>query len=259
MKKSTIKRRYLILAPKEVVKCILTTFPFYKKTLHQLYIENEQAVSERFGVMSVRFTSIQEQDAFEKDLASFILLDVSQDKRYKNRYLSLFGLPQNYDFSLKEVFAKCDKLTTDELELSLLGGMSTQKVLKVLFYYEMLCFERAVADLLEDGANAPKTIFKITQNSISLLRCSQSIFDNTMLAALTQALHPLLCKDREKLLKFVQSPSYQTLLLDMRFFLMEESGFYLLKKSEMPILFFVKKELKKEEFKIAQKLKKSFD
>lgn len=257
MKKCTIKKRYLIQTPKEVVRSLLTTFPSYKKNLHQLYIENKPPLPEKFGVMAMRFLSTKEQDRFEENLASFILLDVSADKRYKNRYLALFGLPQNYDFSLKDVFIKCDKLNVNELELSLLNGMSTQKVLKVLLYSEMLCFERAVENLLEDEANAPKLVFKIAHNMISLLQCSHRIFDPTLLEALIQAINPFLCKNREKLLNVVQSVSYSTLLLDMHFFLREESGFYLLKKSEMPILFFVKKELNKADASLVQKLKKS--
>jgi len=67
----------------------------------------------------------------------------------------------------------------------------------------------------------------------------------------------LVSHDRAILLQFVQSQIYATLLLDMQFFLREQSGFYLLKKSEMPLLFFVKKYLKKEEFRIARRLKKA--
>jgi len=257
VKNNTIKRRYLIQTPKDVVRCILTTFPLYKHNLHQLYIENKQPFCEKLGVLAARFSSIEEQDAFEKDLASFILSNVTADKRYKNRYLSLFGLPQNYDFSVQDVFARCDQLGTKALELSLLGGMSTQKVLKVLMYHALYCLEKAIEDLLDDGANAPKTISKTAYEMLSLVRCSQCIFDHTLIASFTQALNPLVSKNRETLLRCVQSTSYQTLLLDMRFFLKEESEFYLLKKSEMPLLFFVKKKLKKEDSKIAQKLKKA--
>ena len=257
MKKCTIKRRYLIQNPKEVVKSILTTFPSYKKNLQQLFVENHPNASDRLAVLGVRFQTINEFSAFENDLDSFLCEDVSGDKRYKNRYLSLFGLPQNYDFSLYDVYKKCDKIGVRTFDFSLSSGMSTQKVLKVLLYREIQFLEYEVSLLLDDHAKAPKNLFKIAENIRYILSIASPVYDEMMRERMLKAFEPLLSEDREVLLKFVQQQAYATLLLDMRFFLREQSGFYLLKKSEMPLLFFVKKYLKKEEFRIAKRLKKA--
>ena len=239
------------------MKSILTTFPQYKKNLQQLFIENHPEASKRLAVLGTRFYTVGEMEDFEEDLQLFVCEDVSGDKRYKSRYLSIFGLPRTYDFSLTEVYKKCDKIGTHPFEFSFAAGMSTQKVLKVLLYREMQFLGQEVALLLEDDAKAPKNIAKRAENICYLLKVATVIFDERLKESLTKAFAPLLSRDRSFLLSFVQKQSYTTLLFDMRFFLSEQSGFYLLKKSEMPLLFFVKKYLKKEEFRIAQRLKKA--
>ncbi|WP_263832173.1 hypothetical protein [Sulfurospirillum oryzae] len=239
------------------MKCILTTFPSYKKNLQQLFVENHPHASDRLAVLGVRFESLGEIDDFEKDLEDFLCADVSGDKRYKKRYLSLFGLPQNYDFSLLDVYKKCDKLGIHPFDFAFSSGMSTQKVLKVLLFREMQFLKHEVILLLDDDAKAPKNLCKIAENIRYILSIGSSVFDEVMRERMAKAFEPLLSEDRAVLLKFVQSHAYTTLLLDMVFFLREQSGFYLLKKSEMPLLFFVKKYLKKEEFRIAKRLKKA--
>ena len=239
------------------MKTILTAFPRYKKNLQQLFIENHPNASARLAILGAHFNTIKERDTFEEDLDTFLCADVSADKRYKNRYLSLFGLPQNYDFSLFDVYQKCDKLGTKPFEFAFHSGMSTQKVLKVLLYREMQFLEHEVALILDDDAKAPRNLCKRSENISYLLNVSVAIFDEVLKVRLVRAFMPLRSNDRAVLLKFVQHQDYTKLLLDMRFFLREQSGFYLLKKSEMPLLFFVKKYLKKEEFRIAKRLKKA--
>ncbi len=256
MKKCTFKRRYLIQNPKEVVTHLATTSS-YKKAIHQLYLENRPLHTDRFGVLTFQFNSLDQINAFEADAKLHIIKNVSDDKRYKNRYLSLFGLPLNYDFSLYEVFRKCEIIGLKELDFSFSHGMSTQKVLKVLLYRQMQFLEHDVVLLLEDDAKSLKNIFKIAENICYILGIGGVVFDNALILCLQKAFEGFLRHDREELLKFVQSSLYKTLLLDMYFFLHEQSGFYLLSKSEMPLLFFVKKYLKKEEFRMAKRLKRA--
>jgi len=239
------------------VKSILTAFPHYKKNLQQLFVENHPNASNRLAILGVRFYTFKELDTFEDDLKSFLCADVSGDKRYKSHYLALFGLPQNYDFSLFDVYKKCDKLGIKSFEFAFHPGMSTQKVLKVLLYREMQFLEHSVELLLDDDAKAPKNISKIAENIRYIFMMSSHIFDGVMKDGIVKAIDILMSEDRAMLLKFAQHDSYKAFRLDMQFFLYEQSGFYLLKKSEMPLLFFVKKHLKKEEFRIAKRLKKA--
>jgi len=76
VKKCTIKRRYLIQNPKEVVKSILTTSSQYKKNLQQLFVENHPDASKRLAILGARFQTVKECEAFEKDLHPFLCADV---------------------------------------------------------------------------------------------------------------------------------------------------------------------------------------
>ena len=258
MKKCTLKRRYLIHTPKEAVLAISAASSL-KKSIYQLYCERIPHHEERFGVISARFDSFEQQSVFTQSLQAFIVADVSADKRYKNRYLSLFGLPQNYDFSLQEVFQKCDSIGTKSLELSFCGGMSAQKVMKVLMYRTLQFLDDAIEQLLEDEAKAPKKILKCIHDMDEILRLSKPLFDASLIHTLSLGFRAFLSCDREALLRYVQSQAYITLRFDTYCFLHEYSGFYLTKKSDMPLLFFAKKTLKKEKSSIAKTLKKVLD
>lgn len=255
MKKERLKRRYLLQNPKEVVRYLATSS--YKKAIEQLYVEKESSDAALYAVIAVCFRTQEHINAFETELSAYGLCDVSEDKRYKNRYLSLFGLPQTYDFSLEHIFKKLDKIGFQTFDFAFARGMSTQKVLKVLLYRQMQFLENEVALLLDDDAKAPLKLAKRAENIDFLLDNARVIFDEAMRERLRALLEPFFSQDRACLLTFVQSELYATLLLDMNFFLNEQSCFYLLKKSEMPIFFFVKKYLKKEEFRIARRLKKA--
>lgn len=161
------------------------------------------------------------------------------------------------DFSLSDVFRKCDKVGVVKLDLSFQGGMSTQKVLKVLLYREGQFLEKYKQDFLEGQPKAYKKLKKRIKNIGYLLYLSQSIFDDSVLSAFFNQFLALYKEEKAALLQSAQSPKYAQLLLDFQFFLMEESPFYLLQNSDMPILFFAQKKLKKENFKMAKKLKKA--
>jgi hypothetical protein len=255
VKKYARKKKYLIQNPQEAVTYLRTASPSYKSHIYQFYCDPSSVL----GVLSLRFESEEDAKEVEADAALGILEDVSKDLRYKNRMLKRFGFPYMYDFDVEEVFRKCDKLVGKSLELSLMDGMSTQKVLKVLVYFESTSLKTAVLDLLEDEGDALKRVYRHAKNLVYLLKIAHAVFDASLRESLYNSLAPLLCKERASVLFYVQSRAYQTLLWDMDFFLREKSGFYLSESAEMPIRFFVKKFLKKERFCLAQQLKKALD
>lgn len=161
------------------------------------------------------------------------------------------------DFSLRDVFKKCDKVGVIKLDLSFQGGMSTQKVLKVLLYREGQFLEKCKQDFLENKPKSYKKLRKRIKNIGYFLYISQSIFDDRIMAYFFNQFLALHKEDKTALLCSVQSPKYTQLLLDFQFFLMEESPFYLLKNSDIPILLFAQEKLQKEKFKMAKKLKQA--
>ena len=161
------------------------------------------------------------------------------------------------DFNLTDVFKKCDKIGAIKFDLSFQGGMSTQKVLKVLLYREAQFLEKRIQNFMQDKPKASKKLGKTLENIIYLFSISRGIFDNTVISSLLSHFLAFFQYDKKELCAFLISEPHQTLWLDFEFFLFDESGFYLLKKSNVPILFFVQDRLKKEDFRVAKKLKKA--
>ncbi|NCD12346.1 MAG: hypothetical protein EOL93_07315 [Epsilonproteobacteria bacterium] len=257
MKKSLLKKRYLLQNPKEAVRTFATAFPSYERLFLGLYLENGSHAINPLGVLSVRFENSQELSLFERVCQASILKEVSEDRRYKNRFLALFGLPERYDFSLEEVFKRCDALTMHPFQCALRGGMSSQKVLKVLLYQQMKSLENAILALLDDEAKAPKRLSLCAHRSIALLKLGAPLFDASLCESLIEKLSLFTCKERIFLLQFVHTEVYATFKMDMDFFLREQSGFYLLEKSEMPLLFLLKKKHKKGSALVAKRLRKA--
>lgn len=257
MKKSPLKKRYLLQNPKEAVRTFATAFPSYEKLFLGLYLENSSHYANPLGVLSIRFERLEEIAVFEDICAAYIVKEVSEDKRYKKRFLLLFGIPERYDFSIEEVFKRCDALKMPPFEFALLGGMSSQKVLRVLLYQQMRYLEEAVALLLEDDAKAPKRLSLYARECIALLELGRSLFDASLCEGFMEKLSLFTCKEWIVLLRFVQTKAYETFKMDMDFFLREQSGFYLLEKSEMPLFFLLKKKHKKGSATIAKRLRKA--
>ncbi|AFL67620.1 hypothetical protein [Sulfurospirillum barnesii] len=257
MKKSPLKKRYLIQNPKEAVRTFATAFPSYLKLFLGLYLETDVSKKEPLGVLSLRFDVPETLLLFERVCTSYILEEVSHKKEYKNRFLALFGLPCSYDFSLLDVFKRCDTLGATPFEFSFLGGMSSQKVLRVLLYRQMQFLEHTVALLLDDDAKAPKKLFHIANEIQEILALGEAFFDACLLQRFKEACVPFLSKQREQLLLCVQQEAYQTFCMDMDFFLREQSGFYCLERGDTPLLFLLKKKPKKENRAIIKRLRKA--
>ena len=226
-----------------------------KKNITSLYFDSCSSL----GVIAFGFSTHKESLACEAAMVEYIVLDVSDDKRYKRRYLELFGLPQSYDFDMDEVFNRLDKLEGHSFELSFHGGMSTQKVLKVLLYDASIALEHATKKLITDTPNARELLLQSVQALREVLHVAHNVFDPITLKGLWERFEVLEMIIKEEELETIKAliatKPYRLLLLDVSYVLFEESGFYATK--DMPILFFVRKYLKRHKYKLLKKLKKS--
>ena len=226
-----------------------------KKNIISLYLDSASSL----GVIAFCFSTHKESLACEAAMVEYIVIDVSDDKRYKRRYLELFGLPQSYDFDMDEVFNRLDKLEGHNFELSFHGGMSSQKVLKVLLYDASIGLEHASQNLLKDTPNAREEMVCRVQALREILHVASHVFDTLILVGLKERFEVLEMIIKEEELETIKAliatKPYRLLLLDVSYVLFEESGFYVTK--DMPILFFVRKYLKRHKYKLLKKLKKS--
>ncbi|MDD2383190.1 MAG: hypothetical protein PHN18_03280 [Sulfurospirillaceae bacterium] len=167
---------------------------------------------------------------------------------------------KNCDFNLIDVYKRCDKLGARQFDFVLQGGMSTQKVLKVLLYREIQFLELRLAKLHQEKVNALKKLTKTLQNIIYLFHISKDVFDSTIIESYEERFvifeTIVQMKETTALSDFLQI-HYPALLFDLHFFFYEPSAFYLENSGEKPLRIFVKKHLHKEYFRMAKKIKKS--
>lgn len=253
MKKSFLKKKFLIEHPYEVLGYLQSTSTPYKKNIDQFYCDKYAT----FGVLGVRYDDEATLRALSEDAALHLLREVTNDRRYKNRWVKLFGFPEEYDFDEQTVFAKCDKLVDVSMDFSLMGGMSAQKVFKVLLYHETLRLKSAVQALLDDEGDALKKTYRHLKRIAMFLKIARFLFDTAMIDRLQNVVGILTCKERTVLLDRMQSTAYQAFLWDIQTILTEKSDFFLQKKGNQPLLFFIKKMVKKEPNALVKRLKKA--
>lgn len=165
------------------------------------------------------------------------LLDITSDKRYSKKYLTLFGNPSRYDFTVDDVFKKCDSIGLARLDLHFLPGMSRIKVFRTLLYrlhqiflerYNIFVAENRDFQALQDSH----------QKLYNILSISKQIFDKKTIK--------LLVRDMKDLYLILNhADKMQRYCLNFKIFIAENSSFYDAGDANEPIYFFVKKYLKK--------------
>ena len=256
MSKTPLKKRYLLKNAKEVVAFLAMASASIKKNITSISFDAHSAM----GVIALSFVTPKEALACEVALVEYILEDVSGDKRYKRRHLEFFGFPQQYDFDVNSVFERLDTLGTHSaLALSFHGGMSTQKVLKVLLYQALIGLQYATTQFLTQGESARGELQKSFEYSAQILELWTHVFDKDTLMRIHErlkALSEMVHKEAyETVVALVGTHNYRWVLLDLSYILFEESSFYA--THDMPILFFIRRQLKKRRTKLLKKLRKS--
>ena len=225
-----------------------------KKAINSIFFD----ATTTLGVLVLCLDNYEESCACEAALREFIVKDVSEDKRYKKRYLELFGLPEQYDFELDDVFTRLDLLGSHAFDFSFHAGASTQKVLKVLLYDSIAQLERTIQTLEQSQPDKP-AIIEAIHHVLQVLHLCQYVFDRTIMRRMKERFDVLLDifhkEDLETIGALVKTEQYHLMFLDLGYVLLDESLFFT--TEDMPILFFVRKRMKKEKSKLLKKLKKS--
>jgi hypothetical protein len=253
----TLKKRYLLKNAQEVIAFLAMASASIKKHITSISMDAHSS----FGVIAFSFLTPKESLACEAAMVEYILADVTQDKRYKKRYLELFGFPHTYDFDVSTVFERLDMLEKKggALALSFHGGMSTQKVLKVLLYQALIALQYATTDVLAHKESALKELQKRFENITELLALWMYVFDKETIERTHERLKVLLEIVREEecetIIELIGTQNYRWVLLDLSYILFEESAFY--GSCDMPILFFIRHKVKKKHSKLVKKIKKS--
>ncbi|MDD3463166.1 MAG: hypothetical protein PHW07_05940 [Sulfurospirillaceae bacterium] len=256
VKKSFFKKAMKKILGNPIVK---TRYIFTLEQSEKYIVDIYKKPFRGFATLEVEFTSLRLASTFCLDSKIEVLYDATEDERYKNKNLALFGLPSSYDFELEDVFKKCDTIGSKKLDFVFLGGMNTHKVLRILLYREVQFFEKYAIKFAQGKKKALVKILERVQNIKEILSLSKKVFDQRIVECcfgrFLEIESYLIEKKGKRFIAFVGTKDYEELLLDLKFFLSEYGNFYLSKEGNMPILFFVKEMSKSKDSCVVKKLK----
>lgn len=163
------------------------------------------------------------------------LKDITNDKRYSRKYLTLFGNPKKYTFDVESVFSKCDSIGLAKMDLHFLGGMDSIKVFRVLLYrlnqLFLLQYEKFLNNNLE---------YEVLKNAHvklkNTLKCSSGVFDKRIIKSIIKDLNDLyiILNHQDKIDRYK---------MNFQYFIEDESSFYEKNTNQKPIYFVVKKKI----------------
>lgn len=157
------------------------------------------------------------------------LPDISEDKRYSKKYLKEFGNPKEFDFSLQEVFSKCESVGIARMDLNFKRAMNDVKVLKVLLYRL-----NQLLKLHLEQTNDKSILEELLGDIIAIYTLAKGVFEKRFLKKM---LNSLINKEY-----FLQEKEIQArYFLNFEAFIYDESGFYEAKKSNEAIYYCLKK------------------
>jgi len=161
------------------------------------------------------------------------LIEVTDDKRYSNEYIELFGLPSSYEFDEKKVFEKCDKARLSRLDLHFKDGMSSGSVFKVILYRLNQIFTLQYALFLQKELEY-ESLEKSHAQLVSALKMSKKIFDKKIVKQIQN--------DAEDLYMLINhQETFERYVLNLQMFIYEKD-FYNSKLAKKPIYFYDKKD-----------------
>jgi hypothetical protein len=166
-----------------------------------------------------------------KDKNILALEEISKDKRYKKEFLKAFGNPKHYEFDIKKVFKRLDKVGLDKITLNLHEAMMTHMAFKIALYRYHQIFLLSYHKYLIQKIKYNK-LQKSHKKFLKILKLSKKVFDKQIIKTLVNDFKDFsfLLDDKKVFDRF--ELNFQTFI--------DEDSFYV--KSEIPLYYFKKKE-----------------
>jgi hypothetical protein len=237
-----MKKKFLVEDLESVEKLLNTKFgkydfyPAKKKDSYVYTLDDEisyvlEIYNKNLKGLNLLFVLSKEETDICEELK--YLEEVSDDKRYSKKYLKEFGNPKEFDFSLEEVFKKCDSVGLARMDLNFQQGMRDVKVLKVLLYR----LNQLLKLHLKETKDREK-IENLLNDIVALYTLAKGVFDKKILKDMTNF---LLNKEY-----FIQEKEIrERYFLNFEAFIYDMNGFYEEEKSQDVVYYFVKSALYK--------------
>lgn len=252
-----VKRLFLVTDVEKLASTLETSatsadFYSYKKKDSHLYVIDDvsyvleiykkalQGLAILVVIADNQFSIFQEIDELQ---------EITKNEKYSKEYLEVFGNPAKYDFSLHDVFKKCDSIGLNRMDLHFRKGMSSVKVFQVLLYRLNQIFI-----LHFQGYNKAQIDFDTLESSLESLRrvfnLSKGIFHKKIYKKIVSYLDSLylLLNEQDRM------DHYK---VNFESFIYDEANFYAAKKADTYIYLFVIDKVHKsiqEAFEISRRL-----
>ncbi len=185
------------------------------------------------GLNILVFLSTQESAKLKEEFSSFV--DVKEELSYSKEYLKLFGNPKRYEFELNDVFKKCDSVGLTRMDLHFQGGMSSEKVFRVLLYRLNQIFSIYFQEYLEYQKD-----YELLLNSLKKLQMALHIAK----ALFSKRVIKTLLKDLQDMYMLINHfDKFEMYLFNFEAFIQDTENFYTHKKSHKPIYFFIQEQI----------------
>lgn len=151
------------------------------------------------AIFEIEFNSILDANNFKFpeifDGANFI--EVTEDERYKNNYLSIFGIPQNLEFDLENIMKKI-KLNPN-LKLNFPPFLQSNYVLKIIFFQFYQKIKLNYKKYIKTYDPEALHDFRVEiRKSRSLLKLCKNAFDENLVNQISQILKIIATLTNEK-------------------------------------------------------------
>ena len=177
-------------------------------------------ILEGLVTLEIEFLTVNDAENFiiPDFIKRYIKLEITEDERYKNKYLSLFGMP-DFTFDIKKTFEilKANK----DIKLSFPSQIRSIDAMRVMFFqiYEFLKFykEEYLKTSDEEALHQMRVNMRKTR---SLLKLLNSIFDESIARHFSKNFKTLanstnLKRDIDVFLEFLKNQKKATKLIDV--------------------------------------------
>ncbi len=195
-------------------------------------LKNHEAILEEYKKPLKWFKKLVVVSATKiEDKNILSLEEITDDVRYKEKFLKLFGDPKKYEFDPKEVFKRLKSIKDGKVSLNLSEAMWTDLVFRVLLFRLKQIFMMEIEEYLNFHIKY-KRLEKHHKKLLKCIKLSKSVFDDEIVEKIIKS-----AEDFSNLLDSDEDLERFFMDLDQLIF---EDNFYL--KKRIPLYYFKKKD-----------------
>ncbi len=121
-------------------------------------------------------------------LERFIVCDISEDPRYEEKYLALFGNPSRHPYNIYTVFKDLEHHRINDLQNVIFGEMKNADAIRIVLYRHFIRMHGYTEQIRQTAQSDPKLVENFHHavlQSINIIKSFENIFDDLKLQRVT--------------------------------------------------------------------------